>query len=115
MNTLTVILLVVVLLLYVKWIMIIVTFPFMAANGMRKKKPNLFWEILSVPHRCIERLCHGGWQKYVLYQLAWVPSRFIRTTAYKALGAEIADRVVIHFGTEVRSPNSLKMGGGVRL
>ena len=115
MTTITTILLLAVLLLYLKWVLIVVTLPFMAMNGKRKNNPgSRVWAVLSIPARVLERLMRGGWERYVLFQVSLIPSLHLRKAIYKFLGAHIAENVVFHFKTEIRAPHKLIVGG-VRL
>ena len=100
-----------VLLLYFKWIMIVVTLPFMAAYAKYHNTRSKVWKLLAVPAWALEKVMRGGWERYVLFQVAEVPSLHARKTVYKALGAHISERVVFHFGTELRAPYGLKIGG----
>ena len=111
MDTITAILLLAVVLLYVKWVLIAVIFPFMVADGKYRKHPSLIWKLLRVPYRCIERVCRGGWGRYVLFQVSYIPSLHARRAIYKGLGADIGPKVTIHFKTEIRSPYRLIIGG----
>lgn len=113
MQTLVIVLAVAVALLYMKWIVIALTLPSMAAHSRyRKNRNNIVWKALAVPSALMERLMRGGWQRYVLFQIAWLPSLHARKAVYKALGATIAERVVFHVGTEIRAPQELRIGGG---
>ena len=113
MEATILILLVLVALLYLKWVLIAITLPLLAMNGKRKNNPNSkFWGLLSIPIRVIERLMHGGWEKYVLFQVSQVPSLHLRKAIYKFLGAHISKNVVFHFKTEIRAPHRLFVGGG---
>ena len=56
------------------------------------------------------KLLHGGWTRYMLYQVARVPSHHLRRFIYKCLGLEMGKRNVFHFGTEIRGIANIKMG-----
>lgn len=112
MEILIVVLAVAVLLLYLKWIVIIVMMPFMAAYGRyRNNRDNKLWKVLAIPAWGMEKVMRGGWERYLLFQVATIPSLHLRKAVYKALGAHISDRVVFHFKTEIRAPYGLKIGG----
>jgi len=98
----------------IKWVFIIVFFPFQCINGRyQKSKSNLFLKIVATPYLLFERfVMRGGWQRYMLFQVSVIPSCHIRKWVYKSLGANIGPRVVFHFKTEVRSPYRLTVGGG---
>ena len=109
----TIILIALVALLYLKWVLIAITLPLMAMNGKRKNNPgSKLWALLSVPARVIERLMHGGWERFVLFQVSLIPSLHLRKAIYKFLGARISKNVVFHFKTEIRAPYFLFVGKG---
>lgn len=114
MSTITIILIVLVAVLYAKWIIIVLSLPFMCANNRRRVSKNPIWKVLAIPAWALERLMRGGWERYVLFQIGTLPSLHIRKTIYKMLGAHVEDRVVFHFKTEIRAPHLLFVGG-VRL
>lgn len=108
------ILLILVLLLYLKWILIIIFFPFQIINGYRKRKDDhsILLLLLCAPYLAWEAIFRGGWQRYMLFQVATIPSNHVRKYIYQALGASIGPKVVFHFKTEIRYPHSLKIGRG---
>ena len=108
------ILLVLVLLLYLKWILIIFFFPFQALCGhlLRAKRSMACIAALCAPYIALEWLLHWGWQRYMLFQVSTIPSCHLRKFIYKALGATIGPKAVFHFRTEIRYPHCLKVGRG---
>ena len=118
METLTTILLVLVILLYLKWILIILVFPFQVMHGQikRKWKKNkdipLIYKALEKPYIYWEKIFRRGWQRYMLFQIGLVPSHHLRRYVYRALGAEVGKNVVFHFRTEIRGIHKLKIGKG---
>lgn len=118
MNTFTIILFGLVALLYLKWILIILAFPFQAIHGQILKKwgkvqnAPLTYRVLDKPYHYWEKLFHKGWQRYMLFQIGLVPSHHLRRFVYRALGAEIGKNVVFHFKTEIRGIHKLKIGRG---
>ena len=115
MKTTIIILTVLVSLLYLKWILIIAVFPFQVIHvqiikkwGEGKNIP-LLYKILKKPYSIWEKLFKKGWQRYMLFQVGLIPSHHIRRFVYKALGAEIGKKVVIHFRTEIRGIHRLKI------
>ena len=118
METLTFILLGLVVLLYLKWILIILVFPFQAVHGQILKKwgkstnAPILYRILDKPYHYWEKLFRKGWQRYMLFQISLVPSHHLRRFVYRALGAEIGKNVVFHFKTEIRGIHQLKVGKG---
>ena len=97
-----------------KWIIIAILFPFQCANGAyQTNKGNFLLRVLAAPYNKIEGIIfHGGWQRYMLFQVSVIPSCHIRKWIYKSLGANIGPRVVFHFKTEIRAPHKLTVGGG---
>lgn len=112
MTALTIILLVLVVLLYAKWIAIALMLPCMVADRRRHTEPRWYWQLLAIPNRAMSKFSNCGWERYVLFQVAYLPSVHLRKAVYRALGAQLEPRVVFHVGTEIRSPQGLKIGGG---
>lgn len=118
MKIAIVILSVLVALLYLKWVLIVLVFPFQVVHEQilkrwagRKDYPLIF-KLLKQPYKYWEKLFRNGWQRYMLFQVGMVPSHHIRRFIYKALGAEIGKHVVFHFRTEIRGIHRLKIGSG---
>ena len=118
MKTTIIILTILVSLLYLKWLLIIVVFPFQVIHeqiikkwGNDKNVP-LLYKVFKKPYTIWEKIFRNGWQRYMLFQLGLVPSHRIRRFVYRALGAEIGKNVVFHFRTEVRGLRRLKIGDG---
>ena len=118
MKTTIIILTILVSLLYLKWILIIVVFPFQVIHGQIIKKwgngKNIpfIYKVLKKPYTIWEKLFKKGWQRYMLFQVGLIPFHHIRRFIYSALGAEIGKNVVFHFRTEIRGVNRLKIGSG---
>jgi acetyltransferase-like isoleucine patch superfamily enzyme len=118
MNTFTIILFGLVILLYLKWILIILVFPFQVIHGQILKKwgnsknTPILYKVLDKPYHSWEKIFRKGWQRYMLFQIGLVPSLHLRRFVYKALGAEIGKNVVFHFKTEIRGIHKLKIGKG---
>lgn len=118
MDTLTIILLGLVVLLYLKWILIILVFPFQVMHGQilrkweKSKNAPLVYRVLDKPYNYWEKIFRKAWQRYMLFQIGLVPSHHLRRFVYKALGAEIGKNVVFHFKTEIRGIHKLKIDKG---
>lgn len=118
MNTTIIILTILVSLLYLKWVLIIVVFPFQVVHGRVMKKwgkskdAPLLIRTLDKPYIYWEKLFKKGWQRYMLFQVGLIPFHYIRRFVYRALGAEIGKNVVFHFRTEIRGIHRLKIGAG---
>lgn len=117
MNTIVIIFIVLVFLLYLKWIVILLVLPFQIAHGQIRRK----WENSNTPFLCKalgapfyywEKFFRGGWTRYMILQVGFIPSCHIRRFIYKCLGAQIGENVVFHYGTEIRVPHRLRLGSG---
>jgi len=118
MKTAIIVLAILVTLLYLKWLLIIVVFPFQVIHGQILKKWGkdknipLIYKVLKKPYRIWEKIFKRGWQRYMLFQVGLIPSYHLRRFVYRALGAEIGKNVVFHFRTEIRGIHHLKIGAG---
>ena len=119
MKSAIIILSVLVALLYLKWVLIIMVFPFQVIHGQILKKWGngksvpLLYKVLKKPYSIWEDiLFNRGWQRYMLFQIGLLPSHHIRRFVYKALGAEIGKNVVFQFRTEIRGIHRLRIGAG---
>lgn len=118
MKTAIIILTILVSLLYIKWVLIIVVFPFQVIHGKiikrwgESKNIPFLYKVFKKPYTIWEKLFRKGWQRYMLFQVGLVPSHHIRRFIYKALGAELGKNVVFNFRTEIRGINRLKIGSG---
>lgn len=105
-------------LLYLKWILIFVVFPFQFIHGQilkkKEKGKNItrLYMALKKPYVIWEKIFKNGWQRYMLFQIGLLPFHKIRRFVYRALGAEIGKNVVFHFRTEIRGIYRLKIGSG---
>lgn len=99
--------------LYLRWIIIILFFPCQWFNTLgRKCDQRLFEWILRFPYRVLHRISKGGFSRYVVYEVGLIPSFVIRKMYYKAMGVEMGERVVFHFRTELRDGYGIKIGDG---
>ena len=102
--------------LYAKWIIIFLIFPFQSIYYKIKRKRNekipFSIKIIAAPYLATEWLLNGGWCRYVLFQIGYIPSCHLRKLLYKALGVQIDANVVVHFGTEIRCTYKLNIGKG---
>lgn len=56
---------------------------------------------------------YGDFVSYYLYRLSYIPSHHIRDFIYRdVVGMHIAEKAVIYYGTEIRSPQKIKIGKG---
>ena len=112
MKTAVVILSVLVGILYLKWVLIALVYPWQAFWYRYRKTGKKVWKVLGAPYRLWEKLCRDGWQRFSLYQMETIPSNHLRKWLYCGLGAECGKRSVFHFRTEIRDPFLLKVGEG---
>ena len=108
----------IVIIAYFKWVIIFLILPFQImfdryqkskANGIS----NYILKVLSIPYWLWERkIFRSGWERWMLFQIASLPSCHIRKWGYRLLGAEIDRNAVFHFGTEIRCPYRLHIGKG---
>jgi len=113
MENLTYIILLLVLILYLKWILLFFFYPLQVGyNLYQRNKNNLFYKILAVPLFLLNKFFRGGVDRFLDYNISTFPSNHVRKWFYKGLGAKIGKNVVFHFKTEIRGHNRLKIGNG---
>lgn len=106
-----------VLILYIKWIVILLILPFQSLfyhifGYYSKNEMPFICKILAAPYYLWDRIFRGGWARYMLYQVGLIPSCILRKFFYKCLGVHTDKKVVFHFKTEIRDPYKLKIGKG---
>lgn len=107
------VLLIALLLLYIKWIAVIVLYPLLAFYGLyNRHKSNMVFKMLAFPGWCIERILRFGGGRFVIYHIGNIPSIHVRSVLYRGLGVRAEANVVFHFGTEIRAPWLLDIGKG---
>lgn len=114
LNEFLIICILVFIIAYLKWVIILLMFPFQFIYNLLlyKRNKNRIDYLFMRPYRYWEKIFHGGWERYMLFQVGLIPSCHIRKWIYKALGARIGKNVVFHFKTEIRSIVNLKIGKG---
>ncbi len=118
MKTTVIILSILVALLYLKWVLIILVFPLQVIHGQvirrwgATKETPLIYKAIKKPYVLWENIFRRGWQRYMLYQVAYIPSHHLRRFVYRCLGAEIGKNVVFHYRSEIRGIHRLKVGEG---
>lgn len=100
-----------VLVINFKWVFITILFPFMVINGHRNQR-GILWKIAASPYLVLEHIAQGGIIRYVIINIGMIPSNNLRKWMYKTLGCKIGKNVVIHYKTEIRSPQNLVLGKG---
>lgn len=112
MSTAVIVLSVLVGVLYLKWIALVLVYPWQAFHYRYRKTGGLLWKILGAPFWLWEKFCRGGWQRFSLYQIGLLPSVHLRKWLYRGLGADCGARSLFHFRTEIREPWKLRVGEG---
>lgn len=95
-----------------KWILILIILPFQILEGRYRKRKSTFNGLLAAPFILWERVFRGGWTRYMLFQVAYIPSHHLRRLIYKILGLSMGSRNVFHYGTEIRDIMNIRMGDG---
>lgn len=112
MRTALVILAALVGILYLKWALIFLVYPWQAFHYRYRKGGGVLWKVLGGPFWLLEKICRGGWQRFSLYQIGLIPSVHLRKWLYQGLGATCGPRSIFHFRTEIREPWKLRVGEG---
>ena len=113
MKTILAILVVLVFLLYAKWIFCVLYYPLMAMGAVGQNASNRkLAYVLRFPMRVVEHFLRFGGGRFVLFQIGMIPSVHLRTWLYRGLGVKMGKNVTIHFRTEVRCPERLTLGDG---
>lgn len=106
------ILLILVILLYLKWILITLSFPWVCLLFQFRKHKGTMRKILAVTGMMIEKMTKEGASRYIIINIGHIPSLTLRRTLYQMLGADMERQVVIHYKTEIRAPYRLVIGKG---
>ncbi|MDE6821792.1 DapH/DapD/GlmU-related protein [Bacteroides acidifaciens] len=113
MSTLTIILLITVAVICLKWLLVVLLYPLQSFYCMHlAKKEVLMYKILAKPYSFIEKKLRGGGERFTIFNISTIPSRHLRKWLYKGLGVKMGRNVVLHFKTEIRSPYNLVLGKG---
>ena len=101
-----------VVLLYIKWILISIAFPWICMLFQFRRYKGAIRKISAVPGLIIERMTKEGASRYIIINIGHIPSLTLRRTLYRMIGAEVESQVVIHYKTEIRAPYRLSIGKG---
>ena len=101
-----------IILLYLKWILITLAFPWVCLLFQFKRHKGTIRKILAVPGLLIERMTREGASRYIIINIGLIPSLTLRRTLYRMLGADIEHLVAVHYKTEIRAPYRLSIGRG---
>lgn len=112
-NFVLLILTVLVFILYSKFVFCIFYFPIMYLNALSSKTQNkTLIYCLRFLYKAFEHFLRYGGARFVLFQISLLPSMHLRMFLYKCLGVSMGKNVTIHFRTELRCPERLKLGDG---
>lgn len=97
-----------------KWLIILIIFPLqILAVPYKRNNKSLFRKIIAAPYIIFDSiLLHGGWTRYMLYKVSYIPSHHLRRFVYKCLGLGMGKNNVFHYGTEIRGITDIQMGNG---
>lgn len=109
---LSVVLAILIIAVFGKWILIGILFPFQVMANRNKLKPIKIGKVLAMPYKMWEKLFRGGWARFMLHEVAYIPSHHLRRFIYKALGMQMGKNNVFHYGAEIRNITEIRMGGG---
>ena len=101
---------IVLLIVYLKWIFFIFFLPFAWADGHRGN--NMLGKWVASPYLLMEKMTRGGFSRWMIMDAGRIPSVSVRRSFYRFLGASIGRHVVIHYGAEIRCPKRLAVGEG---
>lgn len=106
-------LLALIILIYVKWILIILTYPMICLYFRYKKyHGNIFIKLLGVPGYFLEKWTKEGVSRYTIINIGYIPSLYIRRSIYRMFGVNAKQNTVFHYRTEIRAPWKLTIGKG---
>ena len=95
MKTALVILSALVGILYLKWILIFLVYPWQAFHYRYRKGGGAFWKVLGGPFWLLEKICRGGWQRFSLYQIGLIPSVHLRSSISGPRSASLGNCVSV--------------------
>ena len=111
MNLMSYCLIVLLAIVMGKYILLFLFFPLQCLAVPYQKKKNTINKILAAPYYIWDiKFLRGGWTRYMLYQVSYVPSHHLRRFIYRCLGIEMGKYNVFHFGTEIRGIAKIKLG-----
>lgn len=97
-----------------KWLLMLFFFPFqILAVPYKRNKNSLLNKILAAPYIVFDsRFMRGGWTRYMLYEVSYIPSLHLRRFVYRSLGLKMGRKNVFHYGTELRDVENIQIGNG---
>lgn len=113
MGNITIVILILVLVLYIKWILLILFYPMQAGSNLyHRHNKDISYALFAVPLYIVNKFFRGGIDRYIDYNISTLPSNHLRKWLYMGLGAKIGKKVIFHYKTEIRSHNKLMIGKG---
>jgi acetyltransferase-like isoleucine patch superfamily enzyme len=104
--------LVLVLLLYLRWVAIFLAFPWICLLFQYYKHKGMVRKVLAIPGAFLEKLTVEGVSRYIIIHIGYIPSVKLRLLLYQCLGVNVGKNVVVHYRTEIRAPYRLQLGSG---
>lgn len=99
-------------LLYIKWLTVILMFPWICFLYQFKKHKSLTRKILAAPGLLLETITNEGASRFIIINIGYIPSVKLRMLLYNMLGVKAGKKVVFHYKTEIRAPFNLQVGTG---
>ena len=114
MNTVFIALLALLLVaVFGKWLAFIVYFPFKVMAVPYERKQSFTNKLLAIPQRLWNNvLFRRGWDRWMLHEVAYIPSHHLRRFIYKCFGLKMGKNNVFYYGTELRGITKIVMGSG---
>lgn len=112
LYNITITTLLLVILLYLKWIVVILFLPFqfLYSFGSKYIKNSTVAFFFKLFYWGIQKISRGGIERFCIYTMSLFPSCRIRRLYYILIGVNIGKNVVFHFKTEIRKPLNLYIG-----
>lgn len=107
--------LILIILLYVRWVAMILSYPCIVLYFHYQKHRAFLWKILAIPGFCLEKLTLEGASRYLIIRIGYLPSVCLRRLLYRGLGVTMGKKVVVHYKAELRAPYKLRIGTGTIL
>jgi len=97
-----------------KWLAFTIYFPFMILSIPYSRKRTFINKLLAAPQRIWNKyLFRGGWDRWFMYEVAYIPSHHLRRFIYRSLGMKMGKNVVFYYGTQIRDVSGIQLGDGI--
>ena len=100
------------LLFFAKWIAIMLVFPWLCLLFRFRKKQSPLRKLWAYPGMALEKWTVEGVSRFVIINIGYIPSISFRKLLYRLLGVSMGPRVTVHYRTEIRAPHNLRLGTG---